>query len=99
MMRKMPWCLLALCSSLLLATCERAEQTSCDAAEYLDYTPSWSPDGELIALASDQTGNRDIFVTNADGSWQQQLTFAASNEWTPAWSPDGSNKTRLTDKK
>ena len=33
-----------------------------------DWTPSWSPDGDRIAFASDRDGDWEIFVMNADGT-------------------------------
>jgi TolB protein len=29
-------------------------------------SPSWSPDGEKVAFASDRDGNREKYVMNAD---------------------------------
>jgi Tol biopolymer transport system component len=57
--------------------------------------PSWSPDGQKIAFKR-QLGERepfggrqsDIYVMNADGSGQRNLTQAAGNrESQPVWSP------------
>jgi len=49
----------------------------------------WSPDGTRIAYRSDQTGNRDIWMMNADGSDQHDLTDNPAEDTYPAWSPDG----------
>ncbi|HEY2897476.1 MAG TPA: hypothetical protein VGJ12_10090 [Gemmatimonadaceae bacterium] len=50
--------------------------------------PSWSPDGSHIAyMAIAGPIGYSIFVSSANGSAQQQLTFAADGY--PAWSPDG----------
>jgi Tol biopolymer transport system component len=49
----------------------------------------WSPDGTRIVYASTQTGNREIFVMNADGTDQHQITDNAARDEYPAWSPDG----------
>jgi len=35
---------------------------------------SWSPDGTKIAYSSEETGNREIFVINPDGTGKTQLT-------------------------
>ena len=54
-----------------------------------DMDPSWSPDGQLIAFASDRNGNADIFIMKKDGSDVRQLTFDTMDERIPRWSPDG----------
>src|SRR6266542_7081935 len=41
---------------------------------YLDETPSWFPDGKRIAFQSNRTGRMEIWVMNADGSHQVQVT-------------------------
>ena len=43
-----------------------------------------------IVYASDESGNYDIWVMNADGSNKIQLTNDPGNEGVPRWSPDGS---------
>ncbi len=52
--------------------------------------PRYSPDGRHIAYTSDAGGADNIWIMNADGSGQRQLTkedFRLLNN--PAWSPDG----------
>lgn len=46
---------------------------------------SWSPDGAKIAFML----NYDIYVMNADGSEQINLTNNRAKDLTPAWAPDG----------
>jgi len=53
-------------------------------------SPTWSPNGARIAFVSWRDGDDDIYVMNADGSGQQQLTSNQALDITPAWSPDGS---------
>lgn len=55
-----------------------------------DNQPNWSPDGSRIAYVTFNIHGDDIFVMNADGSNQTQLTEDPTNDWWPAWSPDGS---------
>jgi Tol biopolymer transport system component len=52
--------------------------------------PAWSPDGTEIAFVSDQDGNQEIYVMDADGTNTRRLTFNAVSDFSPAWSPDGS---------
>lgn len=53
-----------------------------------DGMPAWSPDGR-IAFVSDRDGNREIYVMNADGSGQSNLTNDPREDEFPAWSRDG----------
>ena len=64
----------------------------------LDISPSWSPDGKRIAFMSDRDGhfdmpgglpNYEIYVMDADGGNQQNLTNDPNSDSTPSWSPDG----------
>ena len=56
--------------------------------------PTWSADGELIAYASTRSGSTQIWMMNADGSDQRQLTFGLGPDYpdanVPSWSFDGS---------
>ena len=61
--------------------------------------PAWSPDGQKLAFErrldptkyKGQCGGCDVevYVMNADGSGQQNLTRNVAQDYSPAWSPDG----------
>ncbi|HXV60216.1 MAG TPA: protein kinase [Vicinamibacteria bacterium] len=54
-----------------------------------DY-PTWSPDGGRLAYFSNQSGNFDIWVTQAAGGSAVNLTADSTGaEFFPSWSPDG----------
>jgi Tol biopolymer transport system component len=55
-----------------------------------DLDPSLSPTGNLLAFSSSRTGDRHIWVANADGSDARPLTSGNSLDDRPAFSPDGS---------
>ena len=50
---------------------------------------AWSPDGRRIAFWSPRDGNGEVYVMNADGSGQLNLTRNPRWERSPIWSPDG----------
>ncbi len=51
--------------------------------------PSWSPDGRRIAYTSEQDGNRDVWVMDADGTNRRPLTRHPGFDGDPGWTPDG----------
>jgi TolB protein len=57
--------------------------------EMLDREPIWSPDGNKIVFFSYRSGNADIWIMNADGSYPVNLTNHDSADLNPYWSPDG----------
>ena len=63
-----------------------------------DWSPSWLPDGKRIVFVSDRDGHPDIipgwftyeiYVMDADGGNQQNLTNNPADDKFPSWSPDG----------
>ena len=53
--------------------------------------PAWSPDGQRILFWSNRDNrNGDVFVMNADGSDQVNLTNGSATDYFPSWSSDGS---------
>ena len=71
-----------------------------------DTDPNWSPDGSKIAFASGRAGGEDhlfannVFVMNADGSHQVQLTFEPDHQSSlqPSWSPGGAQLAFASDR-
>jgi len=56
----------------------------------LDSDPAWSPDGKEIAFARNRSiRSQDIYVADADGRHDRNLTHGRGINWAPAWSPDG----------
>lgn len=56
--------------------------------------PSWSPDGSRIAFSN----LVQVYMMNADGSAQTQLTNSSGFNRNPAWSPDGGQIAFQTDR-
>lgn len=56
-----------------------------------DSLPDWSPDGRRIAFKStrDPRDGEELFVMNADGTGQTNVTNTVGYESHPAWSPNG----------
>ena len=54
-----------------------------------DMGPYWSSDGTRIAFISNRDGNNEIYVMDADGSNQTNLTNNDVYDDFPNWSPDG----------
>lgn len=57
--------------------------------KHFNALPDYSPNGEQIAFHHCDTGNCDIYVMNADGSNQVNITQGIDDNRWPRWSPDG----------
>lgn len=53
-----------------------------------DKTPSWSPDGETIAISSTKDGGREVFLYRPLDNSYTRVTFAPVST-SPTWSPTG----------
>ena len=56
-----------------------------------DYSPVWSPDGKILAFASDRYGNFDIFTVSAEGGVPSRVTTHSAKETPWTFTPDGKN--------
>lgn len=54
-----------------------------------DIDPTWSPDGSMIAFASNRSGTRQLYVASANGKRVQQVTDLRDMGGRSTWSPDG----------
>src|SRR5204863_8432179 len=83
------------------------KSTQVTSGDFDDDQPAWSPDGKLLAFASnrstpdpDRTYNSDIWVVAADdsdkGAHLTQVTTNPGEDTEPSWSPDGKWITYLT---
>jgi Tol biopolymer transport system component len=83
--------ILDLRSSLVIVDIEtRIMHTIISSTTYRNFHPSWSPDGNKIAFASDRDHpgkGMHIYIMNIDGNSAYRLSNI--NCTTPNWSPDG----------
>jgi Tol biopolymer transport system component len=54
-----------------------------------DSDPSWSPDGRHIVIRSNRSGAYELYVYNADGTGERQVTHFGAHMSSVRWSPDG----------
>jgi TolB protein len=60
--------------------------------------PAFSPNGHKIVFTSNRTGTSQVWLMNADGSNQRQLTFDPQpKDQVPDWRPDGGKIAYLAD--
>jgi TolB protein len=51
-----------------------------------DHHPSWSPDGKQLVFSSNRvTGKNQLWLMNANGGNQHQLTGLPFEAWDPVW--------------
>lgn len=54
-----------------------------------DHSPHIAPDNSRIAFVSDRSGHNEIWISDANGKNQRQLTFSEVSAGSPRISPDG----------
>lgn len=74
---------------LEVATNETRLVTSMSDGEFAS-TPAWSPDGERLAFSLGRE-SAELYVINADGTGQRQLTALGGHNGAPFYSPDGAS--------
>jgi Tol biopolymer transport system component/DNA-binding winged helix-turn-helix (wHTH) protein len=66
----------------------------------LALNPAFSPDGNMLAYASDQNGGFELYAKPlAPGGREIQVTFDGNHNLEPAWSPDGKSIAYHSDKR
>ena len=53
------------------------------------FAGAWSPNGRRLAFTSERDGNTEVYVMNADGSGQRNLTQDPADDIVGTWSSDG----------
>ncbi|HHN78222.1 MAG TPA: peptidase S41, partial [Phycisphaerales bacterium] len=57
--------------------------------EAYESSPVWSPDGSMIAFASDRSGNDDVYIMPAEGGKATRLTYHSAPDTPTDFTPDG----------
>jgi HYR domain/WD40-like Beta Propeller Repeat len=75
------------------------EQRRLTSSATVDREPAWSPDGSKIAFSRSEAAFANVFVMNADGSGQTNLTNdLTSSNMDPTWSPAGNQIAFVSDR-
>lgn len=61
-------------SGLLDFAADGADARRLTEAQGSSYMPAWSPDGRSIAFVTNRDGDLEVYLMNADGSNQRNLT-------------------------
>ena len=76
-------------AGLFIASSDGSGERALLPATGLDYSPSWSADGQWVAFTSERNGSADIYRVRLDGTSLERLTDDPAYDDQPAFSPDG----------
>lgn len=85
-------------SDILLLSMEDHSLSTLVAHPAWDGTPALSPDGKLLAFASDRDGDPEIYLMNLEDGGLKKLTDNDATDYMPAWSPDGTRIAFVSDR-
>jgi TolB protein len=74
---------------LLMAAPIPAVATAMPVTYSANYDPTLSPDGKQMIFIKLLEGHEQLFIADADGRNEKQITRDSSDKEDPAWSPDG----------
>jgi dipeptidyl aminopeptidase/acylaminoacyl peptidase len=66
--------------------------------EHHDLAVAWSPDGTRLAFTAERPGWHEVFLIDADGKDERQLTDGGHNWSDLAWHPDGDRLVGVRDR-
>jgi tricorn protease len=52
-------------------------------------SPSFSPDGKMVAFSGEYDGNQDVYIVPAGGGVPRRLTYHPADDDVAGWTPDG----------
>ena len=74
-----------------------------DSDDGVDADPAWSPDSTQIAfrrrVPDAREGNFDVYVMNANGSGEREVSATPADDFKPIWSPDSKNLLIISNRK
>ena len=76
-------------TGLFIASSDGSGERALLPATGLDYSPSWSADGQWVAFTSERNGSADIYRVRLDGTSLERLTDDPAYDDQPAFAPDG----------